>query len=167
MCSLKLASELDQACHNHNNMCDENAPKRFKTNLPAPCTFHGLLHKLENNDWDISDYHFHIMRKANHKVTPNVIINPYPISVVFSGNTPTINPTIFANNLSYNRHGYQHDFLPTLFVEHVTIASSVKYIPPDIFSKCYSLKTVIFQGKSSLKFIGQFAFSRCIFLQQI
>ena len=125
------------------------------------------LQKLENDDWEIRDYHFHITRKANHKVTPNVIINPYPISVVYSGKTHTINPTIFSNNTTYIRHGYQHDFSPILFVEHVTISSSVKYLPPDIFSKFYSLKTIIFEGTSSLRSIAQFAFSNCIYLQQI
>ena len=65
------------------------------------------------------------------------------------------------------RHGFEHDFSPTLFVEHVIIASSVKYLPPHIFSRFYSLKTIIFEGTSSLKSIGEFAFSNCIYLQQI
>ena len=126
-----------------------------------------VFQKLQNNDSDIRDYHFSIIRKANHKVTPNFITNPYPISLVYSGNTPTINPTIFSNNTTYIRHGYEHDFSPTLFVEHVIIASSVKYLPPNIFSKFYSLKTIIFEGTSTLTSIAQFAFSNCIYLQQI
>ena len=148
-------------------MCDEHVPKRFKTNTPNTYSFHGLLQKLENNDWGIRDYHFHIIRKVNHKVTPNLIINPHPISLVYSGNTPTINRTMFCNNTTYIRHGYEHDFSPTLFVEHVIISSSVKYLPPDIFSNFYSLKTIMFEGTSSLTSIGQFAFSNCIYLQKI
>ena len=120
-------------------MCDEHVPKRFKTNSPTPYTFHGLLQKLQNNDSDIRDYHFNIIRKANHKVTPDVITNPYPISIVYSEpyNTSIICHRhiipMFGNNTTYMRLGFEHDFFPTLFVEHVTIASSVKYLPPHIF----------------------------------
>ena len=148
-------------------MCDEQVQKKFKTNSPTPNSFHGLFQKLQNNDSDIRDYHFSIIRKANHKVTPNFITNPYPISLVYSGNTPTINPTIFSNNTTYIRRGYEHDFSPTLFVEHVIIASSVKYLPPNIFAKFYSLKTIMFEGTSTLTSIAQFAFINCIYLQQI
>ena len=154
-------------------MCDKHVPKRFKTNSPTPYTFHGLLQKLQNNDSDIRDYHFNIIRKANHKVTPDVITNPYPISIVYSDNTSTIIPLdlipMFGNNTTgptYMRLGFEHDFFPTLFVEHVTIASSVKYLPPHIFSRFYSLKAVTFEG-TSLKCIAEKAFSNCIFLQQI
>ena len=48
----------------------------------------------------------------------------------------------------------------------MTIASSVKYLPPHIFSRFYSLKAVTFEG-TSLKCIAEKAFSNCIFLQQI
>ena len=177
-------------------MCDEHIAKRCKTISCTSYTFHGLLQKLQNNDLDIRDYHFNIIRKANHQVTPNVIPNPYPISIeysdnmssplqlfennmrggyfhdcfLYSDNTSTISPRhlmrMFANNYTYYRLGFEHDFFPTLFVEHVTIASSVKYLPPHIFSRFYSLKTVTFEG-TSLKYIGEFAFSNCIYLQQI
>ena len=186
-------------------MCDEQLPKRFKTNSPTSYSFDGLLQKLQNNDSDIRDYHFNIIRKSNHKVLPIVITNPYPISIVYSDNTSTIRPhqslvefendtttymrlgyyhdyflysdntstisprhliSMFGNNTTYYRLGFEHDFFPTLFVEHVTIASSVKYLPPHIFSRFYSLKAVTFEG-TSLKCIGEFAFSNCIFLQQI
>ena len=186
-------------------MCDEHVPKRFKTNSPTPYTFHGLLQKLQNNDSDIRDYHFNIIRRANHKVTPDVITNPYPISIVYCDNTSTISPlqllpnfendttiymrlgyfhdcflysdntstisprhllSMFENNTTYRRLGFEHEFFPTLFVEHVTIASSVKYLPPHIFSRFYSLKAVTFEG-TSLKCIAEKAFSNCIFLQQI
>ena len=179
-------------------MCDEHVPKKLKTTSPTSYTFHGLLQKLQNNDIDIRDYHFNIIRKANHKVTPDVITNPYPISIVYSDNTSTISPlqlfennmrlgyfhdcflysdntstisprhllSMFENNTTYRRLGFEHDFFPTLFVEHVTIASSVKYLPPHIFSRFYSLKAVTFEG-TSLKCIAEKAFSNCIFLQQI
>ena len=143
-------------------MCDEQLPKRLKTDPPNSYSFHGLLLKLQNNDSDIREYHFNIIRKANHKVTPNFINNPYPISIVYSDNTSTIRPhqslvefendtttymrlgyyhdyflysdntstisprhllSMFENNTTYTRLGFEHEFFPTLFVEHVSIAS--------------------------------------------
>ena len=65
-------------------MSDEQLPKRFKTNSPNSYSFDGLLQKLQNNDSDIRDYHFNIIRKSNHKVISIVITNPYPISIVYS-----------------------------------------------------------------------------------
>ena len=86
-------------------MCDKHVPKRFKTNSPTPYTFHGLLQKLQNNDSDIRDYHFNIIRKANHKVTPDVITNPYPISILYSANTSNVNSlSLFGAGSNKNFH---------------------------------------------------------------
>ena len=127
-------------CDEHvpkNNMCDEHLPKKLKTSSPTSYTFHGLLQKLENNDIDIRDYHFNIIRKANHKVTPDVITNPYPISIVYSDNTSTIIPLdlipMFGNNTTgptYMRLGFEHDFFPTLFKPSDRPTETVVYPSP-------------------------------------